>query len=180
MKKLTDSKIIVSLLIVLVTTVLVLSGITLVDYMNRRNENELNKALAATETLYFGDSPNKHDGRVEVPKIVPGKYYLNGDTDEYYFEIHDDYKIELCCDDKYSLFEKWNPGKEDVINSFVSFWENPRDFRVIVTDLGTVILAVDWTEDESGTTTHMTSGPVLADEYTLTGWGIEGDFIRVD
>lgn len=179
MKKLTNNRLIVSLLVVLVTVILVVSGIALVDYMNRQNEIELNKALAATETLYFGDSPNKHDGRVEVPKIVPGKYYLNGDTDEYYFEIHDDYKIELCCDDKYSLFEKWNPGKEDVINSFVSFWENPRDFRVIVTDLGTVILEVDSLKTEDGITIP-TSGPVLADEYTLTGWGVEGDFIRVE
>lgn len=49
-----------------------------------------------------------------------------------------------------------------------------------MTEIGTVILAVEWEYDDNSNLTGLTSGPCWLDENTLGKWGQEGDFKYVD
>lgn len=185
MKKLLENKLIVSLLVVLCLAVIGVSGFWLVDYLNGKKNEQFLKEQEEAEPLYFGDVDPEivkqvEDGTFETPEIIPGKYYLNGDVNSYYFWIRDDSTIELCCDDKYALFEKWNPGNEQAITQDVTKWSEPRPYTIDVSPFGTVMLSVEYTYDESGVYSYMRGGPCYIDEKTIGKWGIEGDFIRVD
>jgi hypothetical protein len=127
-------------------------------------------------------NPNcTHDENYTEPQPKTGKYYLNGDTENYYFEILEDNKIQLVGN-LYEIFSKWNPGKEDIIQEDVKAWSEPRDFTVITMHKGSdkPLIAVDWEFDETGELIKLASGPVMYDENTLTSWGMDGDFIFVE
>lgn len=165
-----NSRIIKILLCVLIVTVFALIGIKLVDHIS--------DASAEKEMLEGVDysRPDIYD----IPELKTGKYYLNGDTDSYYFEVYGDSTLELCCDDMYSLFEKWNPGKEDIIREDVEKWSGRKPYNIVVTELGTVILSVEWEYDSSGDFLRLSGGPCLIADNTLGKWGSEGDFILVE
>lgn len=183
MKKIFKNKLIITLLTILCLTCLALSGIWIVDYLNGKKNEQLQKE--PEQGIFIGDVDEEkfrqvQNGTYEVPEIIPGKYYLNGDINNYYFWIRDDNTIELCCDDMYALFEKWNPGNEQAITEDVTKWSEPRPYSVDVSPFGTVMLSVEYTYDESGIYSYMRGGPCYIDEKTIGKWGIEGDFIRVD
>ena len=192
MKKLLKNRLIVSLLVVLCLTILGLSGIRLVNYISDKKEEQFLKELDEAEPVYFGDVDPEivkqvENGTFEVPEIIPGKYYLNGDINSYYFWIRDDSTIELCCDDKYSLFKSWNPEyeegntqQEQFIIAQVEAWEEPRPYTIEVSVFGTVMLRTDSVYNENGLYLNIRGGPCYIDEKTIGKWGIEGDFIRVD
>lgn len=122
-----------------------------------------------------------HDETYVEPEPKIGKYYLNGDKNNYYFEILEGHKIQLVGD-LYEIFSKWNPQNEEAVKDDVESWSSPRDFKVMTFHKGNdkPLIAVDWEFDESGELVKLASGPVMADENTLTSWGIEGDFIFVE
>lgn len=122
-----------------------------------------------------------HDETYTEPQPKIGRYYLNGDTENYYFEIMEGNKIQLVGN-LYEIFSEWNPGKEEIIQEDVEAWSQPRDFIVITMHKGSdkPLIAVDWEYDETGKLIKLASGPVMYDENTLTSWGMDGDFIYKD
>lgn len=152
--------------------IIILGAFTFQFYhsMSKNNENEQD----TNDEMSF-DVPDINNINIKV-----GRYYLNGDTNSYYFEITKGNHIQLHCDDMYGLFEKWNPENEAAINEDVAFWSVPREYKVVVTEMGKVILAVQWQYDDNSNLTGLMSGPKWVDENTLGGWGDEGDFKYVE
>ena len=62
----------------------------------------------------------------------------------------------------------------------VAYWTGEKEYKIVVTEIGTVILAVEWEYDDNSNLTGLTSGPCWLDENTLGKWGQEGDFKYVD
>lgn len=144
-----------------------------VFYQKMSDEQQEKEANADDDVSY--DVPDASD-----IKVKEGRYYLNGDTSSYYFEITDGNHIQLHCDDMYALFEKWNHGKDDIIKEDVAYWTGEKEYNIVITETGTVILAVEWEYDDNSNLTGLTSGPCWLDENTLGKWGCEGDFKYVD
>ncbi len=159
--------------VILFLTALVLLGINVVNKIQQeRFDSFMEQGNAIADNRLFTDPV------VATPKV--GKYYLNGDKNSYYFEILEGNKIRLCADDMYSVFETWNPGKDDIIKDDVARWEGTHDFVAVVIPTGTVVLSVDQQYDEDGNLTGYSSGPCLLDENTLGNWGNQGDFYYVE
>ena len=55
----------------------------------------------------------------------------------------------------YALFEKWNPGKDDIIKEDVAYWTGEKEYKIVVTEIGTVILAVEWEYDDNSNLTGL-------------------------
>lgn len=171
MAKICNSKPVKIVLIVAIIILAIVFGF--VFYQKMSDENEEKAANAPDDVSY--DVPDASD-----IKVKKGRYYLNGDTNSYYFEITAGNHIQLHCDDMYALFEKWNPGKDDIIKEDVAYWTGEKEYKIVVTEIGTVILAVEWEYDDNSNLTGLTSGPCWLDENTLGKWGQEGDFKYVD
>lgn len=108
-----------------------------------------------------------------------GKYYLNGDRNNYYFQIKEDDTIEFVCDDMYSVFEKWNPGNPDAIQSLCDEHNGPRKFTTKEMCTGELLIRTELIWDEKRNEYVGGSGPALTD-YNRIKWGIEGDFIYLE
>ena len=70
--------------------------------------------------------------------------------------------------------------KDDIIKEDVAYWTGEKEYNIVITETGTVILAVEWEYDDNSNLTGLTSGPCWLDENTLGKWGQEGDFKYVD
>lgn len=171
MAKICNSKPVKIVLIVAIIILAIVFGF--VFYQKMSDEQQEKEANADDDVSY--DVPDASD-----IKVKEGRYYLNGDTNSYYFEITAGNHIQLHCDDMYALFEKWNPGKDDIIKEDVAYWTGKKEYKIVVTEIGTVILAVEWEYDDNSNLTGLTSGPCWLDENTLGKWGQEGDFKYVD
>lgn len=171
MAKICNSKPVKIVLIVAIIILAIVFGF--VFYQKMSDEQQEKEANADDDVSY--DVPDASD-----IKVKEGRYYLNGDTNSYYFEITAGNHIQLHCDDMYALFEKWNPGKDDIIKEDVAYWTGEKEYKIVVTEIGTVILAVEWEYDDNSNLTGLTSGPCWLDENTLGKWGQEGDFKYVD
>lgn len=106
MAKICNSKPVKIVLIVAIIILAIVFGF--VFYQKMSDEQQEKEANADDDVSY--DVPDASD-----IKVKEGRYYLNGDTSSYYFEITAGNHIQLHCDDMYALFEKWNPGKDDII-----------------------------------------------------------------
>lgn len=174
----------------IITYSLILIGIVLITIgfvmiVNSRSSSKKTVTIDENTTLYIGDS-NAFESDEYIPPILhQGRYYLNGNKDNYYFEVRTTDKentIELCCDNKYSLFQKWNPDNDTMTKQLVDFWSRPQKFDIMVlSGVHKTFLAVDMpiSVDDSKVE-YVKTGPILLDERTLSGWGIEGDFVRLD
>lgn len=164
------NKLLIITSITAIAIILVLSTYEFYHYMSNRNEDEDN----LSDDISY-DVPD-----IDDIKIKTGRYYHNGDTNSYYFEITDGNHIQLHCDDMHALFETWNPGDEEAINEDVAFWTGEKEFKIVVTEIGTVILAVKWEYDDSSNLKGVFTGPCWLDENTLNRWGFDGDFKYVE
>lgn len=161
---------IIGAIVILIATIIAIS-------FNPSNTNKSKNTVIEADA-----NPNcTHDETYTEPEPKLGRYYLNGDTNNYYFEILEGHKIQLVGN-LYEIFSEWNPQNEEAIQEDVQAWSQPRDFLVMTMHRGgdKPLIAVDWEFDESGELIKLASGPVMKDENTLTSWGIEGDFIFVE
>lgn len=171
MNKVFKSKIVITFVIILLVTIL---GVCTFEFYQYMSEKNIEKEASATDNISY-DIP-----KLDEINVKQGRYYLNGDTSSYYFEITEGNHIQLHCDDMYSLFEKWNPGNDEVIKEDVAYWTGQKEYNIVITEIGKVILAVEWEYDDNSNLTGLTSGPCWIDENTLGNWGIEGDFKYVE
>lgn len=133
-----------------------------------------------------------HDENYTEPYCIPGKYYLNGDSTSYYFEVTET-TIELCGIDLSELYDSWQAydNNEDVDdellqqrisskNEWIAEWTGPRSYYVKtlhqINDETILVLK----ETTASDNINMFSGLTIKDEKTLTGFGKDGDFVLVE
>lgn len=138
-------------------------------------EKQFQKMLAEEENV----SVSEPEIRLTAEDLKTGKYYLNGDTDSYYFQINENNTIELVCDDLYAIFEPWNPENEEATEKFVKEYSSPQSFEAREVATGEVLVETKLIYDEDYGTYIGGTGPMLVDYGTLR-WGIEGDFIYAE
>ncbi len=124
--------------------------------------------------------------------VKTGKYYLNGDTDSYYFEITDN-TIQLCDTDPGELFTSWQEGMEahydpasvdedllrlrlDARERFINDFSKPRNYHIKTMQYHNGIPDYIFIEFD-GKRGHLIA---IKDENTLTNFGDKGDFILVE
>ena len=96
MAKICNSKPVKIVLIVAIIILAIVFGF--VFYQKMSDEQQEKEANADDDVSY--DVPDASDINVKE-----GRYYLNGDTSSYYFEITAGNHIQLHCDDMYALFD---------------------------------------------------------------------------
>lgn len=136
-----------------------------------------------------------HDESYVEPKVKMGKYYLNGDINSYYWNVTED-TVELCGIDPGELSDSWqgygsdpasDGADENVVQmrieereKFIERWSGPQKYTVKtlhqVNDQ--VYLATRETTSPDGFI--LSTGLILKDENTITGFGKDGDFILVE
>lgn len=102
-----------------------------------------------------------------------GKYYLDGDTNNYYFEVTDDDTIELVASDekKREIFEKDNPGNDEAIASDLKDYDGPKHFTTETIKFnGALFIKTDVIWDEEFNTYLGSGGMMLLDPDTMQ-WG---------
>lgn len=138
-------------------------------------------------------SPNcTHDENYTEPYVKSGKYYLNGDSDSYYFEVTET-TIELCGVNLSELYDSWqaydnNEEVDDTLlqqrinskNEWIAEWTGPRSYYVKtlhqINDEAILVLKEITTSENI----NMFSGLTIKDEKTLTGFGKDGDFVLIE
>ncbi len=125
------------------------------------------------------------------PTVRTGKYYLNGDVNNYYFEVTDN-TVKLCNADLNELITSWQPGGEDFYSgdgideeSLKLRLESKEDFIKDYSVAHEYIVKTDHeTYDKPGLlvfyNNNRQSYLFIKDENTLTGFGKDGDFILVE
>lgn len=116
-------------------------------------------------------------------RILSGRYYLNGDTNNYYIDVKigDTCTVQLVSDNVYAVFDKWEHTDNELPKSLAAFYGSPREFKVVVLPTGKSVIGLKRDiETIGGDPDSPVLGPVITTENTLTGWGLEGDFILVD
>lgn len=122
----------------------------------------------------------------DEPDIPLGKYYLDGNTEEIYFEVLSQDEISFAANDN-ELLDFFIPsypdyGKcsdeeqqliDEAINEHIQFWQDPRKYAVktiFADDVPYTYVAVTWVIDNDGKYLGL-SGPVYLDPTTLTYCG---------
>lgn len=128
------------------------------------------------------------------PEIKTGRYYLNGDTDSYYFEVTND-TLELCGVDLSELFDSWQSwgsnyaegvseevaqARLDRKNEWINEWTGKKTYKVITNHSGDDLTLLETKEVTTQEGSVLYSGLVLKDEITLTSFGDDGDFILAE
>ena len=94
--RINDSKPVKIVLIVSIIRLAIVFGF--VFYQKMSDEQQEKEANADDDVSY--DVPDASD-----IKVKEGRYYLNGDTSSYYFEITDGNHTQLHCEDMYAHIE---------------------------------------------------------------------------
>lgn len=136
-----------------------------------------------------------HDETYTEPAVKTGKYYLNGDINSYYWNVTAD-TVELCGIDPGELSDSWQSygsdpasdgADEDIVqmrieerSKFVERWSGPQKYTVKtlheINDQVTLVTR----EVTSPDGFVISTGLILKDENTITGFGKDGNFILVE
>jgi hypothetical protein len=135
--------------------------------------------------IVSGNEPNFIE-----PEVKKGRYYLNGDVSQYYFEVTED-TVELCGVDLSELFDSWQSYNSDdsiseelaekrkqVKEEWIEKWSGPKQYEVKTQSDGKTLLATKTITTPEGFV--VSSGLIIKDDKTLTGFGKDGDFILVE
>ncbi|MCM1525443.1 MAG: hypothetical protein NC120_13425 [Ruminococcus sp.] len=142
----------------------------------------------AVKNTNVSDTASTREAAYDEPDIPPGKYYLNGNTEEIYLEIISRDEISFAANDN-ELLDFFIPsypdyGKcsdeeqqliDEAINEHIQFWQDPRKYAVktiFSDDVQYTYVAVKWVLDNDGKYLGL-SEPVYLDPTTLTYCGCE-------
>ena len=122
------------------------------------------------------------------PELKVGRYYVDGDTEQYYLEVTKEGTIQLKDVD---YFEYASYGNEDALKTRTGndleelktslqkeadFISNPITYRSITYPNNSSAILTEWYEDEMGNVSG--SGYAYVDENTLTGGGKTNDSLE--
>lgn len=158
-------------IIIFISTIIILTAACIAVTGNDSNASD---TAVTQETVY--DEPN----------IPLGKYYLNGNTEEIYFEVLSQDEISFAASNT-ELLDFFKPsypnyGKcsdeeqqliDTAINEHIQFWQNPRKYvvkTIFSDDVQYTYVAVTWVIDENGNYWGL-NGLVFRDSTTLTYCG---------
>ena len=125
---------------------------------------------------------------VPGPELKVGRYYVDGDTEQYYLEVTKEGTIQLKDVD---YFEYASYGNEDALKTRtgndleelkanlqkrVEFISNPIIYRSITYPNNSSMILIHWYEDEMGNVSGY--GYAYVDENTLTGGGKTNDSLE--
>ena len=135
-------------------------------------------------TTVTADEPRNVPG----PELKVGRYYVDGDTEQYYLEVTKEGTIQLKDVD---YFEYASYGNEEALKTRTGkdleelkanlqkradFLSNPITYRSITYPNNSSAILTEWYEDEMGNVSG--SGYAYVDENTLTGGGKTSDSLE--
>ncbi len=150
---------------------------------NANTEKYTTESETALTTLCTND-----EGFVE-PTVKVGRYYLNGDTSSYYINVTET-TVEFCDVDLSAVYDSWQPQRSEdyvptefdieVKEECLERWEGVKPYHVKTLheyNDNTVLVTHEETTPDG---LVLSSGLILKDENTITGFGKDGDFILVE
>lgn len=143
----------------------------------------------AVKNSNVSDTAATREAAYDEPDIPPGKYYLDGNTEEIYLEIISRDEISFAANDN-ELLDFFIPSYPDygkcsgeeqqlidaAINEHIQFWQDSRKYAVKTVFLPDgskyTYAAVKWELDKDGNYLGL-SGPVYLDPTTLRYCGCD-------